>query len=124
MPLDDAYQIQDGSCVVADMTEAGTRFSDAACTEPFSYFPTSFSEFCATSLDSNRLGNAQSNNFELERWTLSPGTRFEVGALPLAGKKQPYVQRTNYKNAVGSGGNCALEMRIYKDNPNLSLIHI
>jgi len=118
LPLDDAYQIQDGSCVVADMTEAGTRFSDAACTESFSYFPTSFSEFCATSLDSNRLGNAQSNNFELERWTLSPGTRFEVGALPLAGKKQPYVQRTNYKNAVGSGGNCALEMRIYKDNPN------
>ena len=118
LPLDDVYQILDGSCVVADMSQAGTRFSDAACTDSFDYFPTSFSEFCATSLDSDRLGNAQSNSFELERWTLSPGTRFEVGALPLAGKKQPYVQRVNYKNAAGSGGNCALEMRIYKDNPD------
>ena len=118
LPLDDTYQILNGSCVVADISQTGTRFSDAACTDSFDFFPTSFSEFCATALDSNRLGNAQSNDFELERWTLSPGTRFEVGALSLAGKKQPYVQRVNYKNAVGSGGNCALEMRIYKDSPN------
>ena len=118
LPRNEAYEILNGSCVIADMTQAGTRFSDAACTDSFDYYPTDFAEFCATSLNANRLGNAQSNSFELERWTFSPGTRFEVGVLPLAGKTQPYVQRINYKNAAGAVGNCALEMRIYKDNPD------
>jgi len=118
LPVNEAYQWSNGACVTADLNVAGTYFSDAACSESFDYFPTSFSEFCATSLVSSRLGNAQSNSFELQRWSLSPGTRFEVGALPVAGKQQPYVQRVNYKNAAGSGGNCALEMRVYKGNPN------
>lgn len=118
LPVTSAYELRDGSCVVSDLSGEGTLFSEASCSNPFEYFPTDFSQFCATSLDSRRLGNAQSNSFELQRWTLSPGTRFDLGALPLEAKNQPYVQRVNYKNALGDGGNCALEMRIYKDNPN------
>lgn len=118
LPVTAAYEWRDGSCLIADQNAAGTHFSDAGCTRSFEYYPTGFSEFCATALDAQRLGNAQSNSFELQRWSLSPGTRFDLGALPLEGKNQPYVQRVNYKNAQGVNGNCALEMRIYKVNPN------
>lgn len=118
LPLTPAYQSSNLSCVVADRSRQGTHFSDAACRDSFEYFPTTFSEFCATALDSQRLGNAASNSFELQRWTLSPGTRFDVSALPLEGNSQPYVQRVNYKNAQSDIGNCALEMRIYKSDPN------
>ena len=118
LPVATAYEWRGGSCVSADQTIEGTHFSDAGCTRPFEYYPTSFSEFCATALDSQRLGNAQSNSFELQRWSLSPGTRFDLSALPLEAKNQPYVQRVNYKNAQTDNGNCALEMRVYKVNPN------
>ena len=113
-----AYQSNNTSCVVADRSAEDTHFSDAACSDSFEYYPTTFSEFCATALDSQRLGNAESNSFELQRWTFSPATRFDVSALPLEGNNQPYVQRINYKNAQSDIGNCALEMRIYKSDPN------
>lgn len=118
LPVTPAYEWRNGSCVVADSNQSGDRFSDATCSEAFDYFATDFADFCAASLDAKRLGNAQSNSFELNRWTLSPGTRFEVGALPIAGKRQPYVQRLNYKNVQTDIGNCALEIRVYKDQPN------
>lgn len=111
------YQLANSACVVADTSTDGVRYSDASCTEAFDFFQTSFSDFCAVALDADRLGNAQSNSFELQQWTLSPATRFEIGALPVEGKAQPYVQRINYKNAAGNNGNCALEMRVYKDSP-------
>ncbi len=119
LPVVLAYELRNGSCVLADQSQQGTHYSDISCSSPFEYYPTSFTDFCATALDSKRLGNAQSNSFELQRWSLSPGTRFDLGALPLEGKNQPYVQRVNFKNAQGNNnGNCALEMRIYKDSPN------
>ena len=118
LPVTNTYEWRNNSCVVADQNNAGTQFSDASCSLPFEYFPTGFAEFCATALDSQRLGNAESNSFELQRWSLSPGTRFDISALPLDNKNQPYVQRVNYKNAQGNLGNCALEMRIYKSEPN------
>lgn len=118
LPVAAVYEWRDGSCVVVDHSEQGTYYSDASCINSFDFYPTSFSQFCATALDAQRLGNAQSNSIELQRWSLSPGTRFDLGALPLEGKSQPYVQRVNYKNAQGNMGNCALEMRIYKSDPN------
>lgn len=118
LPVTTAYELREGSCVVADLSEEGTLFSDPNCSTAFDYYPTSFPEFCAYALDSQRLGNAQSNSFELQRWSLSPGTRFDVSALPLEGNHQPYVQRVNFKNAQSDIGNCALEMRIYKTHPN------
>ncbi len=117
LPVPAAYQWVDGSCVMADQNSEATRFTDSNCSLPFDYFPTSFANFCATALESQRLGNAESNSVELQRWSLSPATRFDISALPLEGKTQPYVQRVNYKNVQGAEGNCALEMRVYTDNP-------
>lgn len=121
LPMPASYELVNGSCVISDRSVEGTQFSDASCSQPFEYYPTTFSDFCATALNTQRLGNAQSNSFELDRWTLSPGTRFDIGALPIAGKQQPYVQRVNYKNAQSPVGNCALEMRVYSAGPTNDL---
>jgi len=117
LPRSSVYQLNNGVCEVAGVDQAATLYGDSSCAIPFDFFPTTFSEFCGVALDSNQLGNAAANSFELQRWSLSPGSRFEIGVESIEGKQQPFVQRRNYKNAIAANGNCALEMRVYKDNP-------
>ena len=64
------------------------------------------------------LGNAAANSDQHARWTLSPGTRFDVGALSISGKQQPFIQRQSYKQVQTAAGTCDLEMRVYSSDPN------
>lgn len=122
LPAPPVYENINGNCVISENVGnagyIGDLYGDAACVEPFGFYATSFADYCAVALNSNRLGNAASNSGELQRWSVSPGSYFEIGALPIAGKARPFVQRVNYKNVPNEQGNCSLEMRIYKDNPS------
>jgi len=111
------YQQTSAGCVASDLSTETTLFGDAACTESFQYFPTSYAEFCQAVLAPGRVGNANSRTEQLQRWTKSPGGSLEIGALPIEGKVLPFVQRVNYKNVGTAGGNCGLEMRVYKGSP-------
>ncbi len=96
----------------------GTYFSDSSCLESFEFTPTSLAQYCQTALNSDRLGNPESNGGVLNSWTLSPGTRFDLSAVSLQGKPQPYVQSRSYKSVATVAGECQLEMRVYTDQPN------
>ncbi|MFK7856795.1 MAG: hypothetical protein AB8B79_21940, partial [Granulosicoccus sp.] len=116
------YQLTNNGCEASqipstDTLNATTWYAEPACQLPLEYYSNSTVEFCTQFLDTQRLGNAASNVEQLERWTLSPGTRFDIGALPLADKKQPFTQRVNYKTVDTLQGECRLEMRIHSVNP-------
>jgi acetyl esterase/lipase len=114
LPLPVAYNNRSGACELeTDFSAAGTLYSDAGCTSGFDYYPTALLDFCNVALSPEQLGNAAANSGQLQRWTLSPGTRFDVGALSISGKQQPYVQRQSYKQVQTAAGVCDLEMRIY-----------
>jgi acetyl esterase/lipase len=120
------YRVSDLGCELTQIPTASVTgqdvvadpwFIDARCQLPLDYFETSTVDYCTQVLDTQRLGNADSFQDELGRWTLSPGTRFDIGAVPLAGKQQPFTQRVNYKSVSTSMGECALEMRIHSTVP-------
>ncbi len=94
-------------------TVTGQVWSDANCQQALDYSPTSVSAYCNVALDSDRLGNAASNPLELQRFTHSPGTRFDISALTSEGLIQPFMQRFNYKQVDTPRGSCELEMRVY-----------
>ncbi|MDB4223682.1 alpha/beta hydrolase, partial [Granulosicoccus sp.] len=120
------YRLGDQGCQLSQIpttsaNELGTTtqswFVDAQCQLPLDYFETSTVDYCTQVLDTQRLGNADSFEDELGRWTLSPGTRFDIGAVPLSGKQQPFTQRVNYKSVFTAMGECSLEMRIHSAVP-------
>lgn len=116
-----AYSNSSGACVIeTDFTEAGTLYTDASCSTGFDFYPTLLQDFCTVALSSDLLGNGAVNSGQLARWTLSPGTRFDVGALSISGKPQPYIQRVSYKQVQSDAGTCDLEMRIYSSQPTAS----
>ena len=94
-----------------------TIYSDAQCLNAIDYFATDTVDYCTQVLDAERLGNAASFPEQLNQWTLSPGTRFDIGALSLAGKLQPFTQRINYRTVTTDMGECQLEMRIHSSLP-------
>lgn len=120
------YHVSDLGCEMSQIPAASTTgleasvkswFVDAQCLLPLDYFETSTVDYCTQVLDIQRLGNADSFQDELGRWTLSPGTRFDIGAVPLVGKEQPFTQRVNYKTVSTTMGECSLEMRIHSAVP-------
>ena len=117
LPMPVAYSNRSGACEVeTDFSVAGTLYSDAACSAGFEYHPTSQVDFCAVALVPEQLGNGAINTDQHDSWTLSPGTRFDIGALSIAGKQQPYIQRRSYKRVQTAAGECDLEMRIYSSD--------
>jgi acetyl esterase/lipase len=101
--------------------EASTSalYVDASCQTALDFSPTSTVDYCNTVLDTQRLGNAAASPDKLGQWTLSPGTTFDIGALPLNGLLQPYTQRVRYKQVSSPMGECELEMRIHVPNPDI-----
>lgn len=99
---------------------AGRVYSDEQCLKTVNFLATSDVDFCSYVLDTERLGNAESSPETLDRWTLSPGTRFDIGAVPLSGLLQPFTQRVKYKQVTTAQGECSLEMRIHTLAPNAS----
>jgi len=116
-----AYSNRSGECLIeANYSVPGRLYTDAACINGFDYFPTPQLEYCKVILDSEQLGSADINPQQLGQWTLSPGTRFDVTALSVSGKQQPYVQRQSYKRVQTEAGICDLEMRVYTSQPDQS----
>lgn len=118
------YTLSENGCELADSLHSATRdqsasepvnswYVDAQCQVPIDFYPTTTQDYCDAVLDNNRLGNADSRREQLGRWTFSPGTRFDIGAVPLQGRPQPFTQRVQYKQVATSMGQCALEMRIH-----------
>ena len=92
-------------------------YADAACQLSLETVHTDALAFCATVIDEGRLGNAAADPDTLERWTLSPGTRLDVLALPLAGSGQPFTKRLRWKTVDTPQGRCELEMRVHAAHP-------
>ncbi len=107
----------DASGHVRQLIDNTTWFVDSACQDAVDFQTTSTVEFCATVLDTERLGNAASNVDELGQWTLLPSTRFDIGAVSLVGQTQPFTQRVKYKSVTTDMGECALEMRVHSPLP-------
>jgi acetyl esterase/lipase len=110
------YTREGDTCVSADLSMPAARdyFTDSRCSSSVAYRPTPYAEFCAQALAPERLGNAVDIDSTTPHWTLTPGTRFDISIVPLAGNHQPFMQRTRYKEVM----DCHLEMRIYKRSPH------
>lgn len=124
LPVSPVYQLATGSCEklineqVSDAILNQTQlYSDHQCQAPIDTTATSELDFCAYVLDTNSLGNAAARADTLNQWTLSPGTRFDIGALSLEGNTQPFTQRVEYARVSTAQGECSLEMRIHSLAP-------
>ena len=113
------YRAQDNTCsaVTSDVESVQTLYTDAACQQAFPYRTTPLVEYCLRTLDKQQLGNADDLLGQTPYWTLSPGNRFDLGALSLESVVQPYVTSVAYKQVETAGGTCSLEMRVYKSSP-------
>lgn len=116
-----AAQIPAGSntddALMVEQANATSWYADDACQLPVDFNAITTIDYCRAVLDTQRLGNAASFTDQLQQWTLSPGTRFDIGAVPLAGKLQPFTQRLNFKSVATQMGQCELEMRIHAPLP-------
>ena len=92
--------------------------TDAACQRPLDVAPGDVAAFCRTVLDDGRLGNAGVDPETLDAWTLSPGTRLDILARPLAGETQPFTRRVRWKTVETDQGLCELGMRIHTLRPD------
>lgn len=120
------YKIENGMCratlqhlpsVEGSIIPDDQLYSDAACIDPIAFVPESQEQWCANVLSEERFGNGELLGETRDAWSLSPATRFDIGALTLEGKHQPYVNRTVYKTVTTAGGQCSLEMRVYAAQP-------
>ncbi len=114
------------NAILADaiLCESAASFLSPINTEsqlPSNYRASTVGEYCDVALDPNRLGNAASMPEELGQWTHSPGSRFDISALSVAGKTQPFMRRFAYKRVQTSRGMCELEMRVYSSSANPSM---
>ena len=109
--------VQEGESCVARTPddESLDYFSDAACEKAVDFNETPVQDYCDALLDSEVLGEGQ--GVVDDQWTLSPGSRLDVGARPLDGVLWPYLQRRIYREVETSNGLCSLEMRVYAPSP-------
>ena len=114
------YKRVESQCVsvVPDEDRAVSYYQDASCTAPLSFSPTSLYRYCELLLDPSSLGEGE--GIVTDEWTLSPGTRLDLGARSLDAVGQPYLQRTIYRNIETAGGLCSLEMRVYSPRPGIT----
>jgi len=113
MPVAPLYSKATGACEPGKPDQSGEYFQDTGCTAGLQFYRTGQQEFCAQSVDKQRLGNGAVVN---AGWTLSPGTRYDIGVQPLQGLMQPYRQSISYRRIATDAGECQLEMRIYKNS--------
>lgn len=120
LPAHSLYSMASGTCEIVEPVESGQYFGDRDCQTELRYQQTNLADFCNVALNENRLGNAASFPNSLNTWTRSPGTTFDISALPLSGS-QPYSLRVPYKSVDSDSGQCQLEMRIYDQTPGSSI---
>jgi len=118
MPVEPLYTMEGNTCVSLEPDDDESRryFNDMACTSPVNFAYTSLSSHCSLLLDSTLLG--EGNGIVDNAWTLTPGTRLDLGARSLEGVSQPYMQRHVYRTIETPRGTCNLEMRVYSSTPD------
>ena len=116
MPVNPVYAQAgtDCSAVTPDSSEI-QYFSDDNCQIPLPFENTSLFSHCNLLLDADLLG--EGNGITTPTWTLSPGSRLDLGARSLEDVVQPYLQRQVYRTVDTPRGTCSLEMRVYADSP-------
>lgn len=114
------YERVENQCVsvVPDQNRADSYYEDASCTIPVNFSNTSLYSYCELLLDPSSLGEGE--GIVTDEWTLSPGTRLDLGARSLDGVWQPYMLRTIYQTMETAGGLCSLEMRVYSPKPGIT----
>ena len=125
LPHKPLYQLADeGGCAAVQLNTSDDSvggnalfYVDPSCQVTADYRHTNTVDYCQTVLDRQRLGNADASPDQLRSWTLSPGTRFDIGAASVTGLLQPFTQRIAYKRVDTAMGECALEMRIHAPQP-------
>ncbi|MEJ2693830.1 MAG: alpha/beta hydrolase, partial [Candidatus Thiodiazotropha sp.] len=69
----------------------------AALPQSAPFQETAYAQYCLNASGAEKLGNAEDNDMvPLDTWTLTPGTRFDIGVKSIAGNYQPYMQRVKY----------------------------
>ena len=118
MPVAPLYTDAGGSCEAVAGTAAsdGSYFADADCRTSLEFRRSEQQAYCALALDETNLGNGAGLP-DAGYWTLTPGSRYDLGTLSINGKQQPYLHRTVYRRIETEAGLCELEMRVYKNNP-------
>jgi acetyl esterase/lipase len=113
------FAMEQAQCVSVVPNNDGDAnyYLDENCTSPLSFSPTSLFSYCDLVLDPSSLGEGE--GIVADQWTLSPGSRLDLGARSLDGVAQPYLQRTIYRDIETEGGLCSLEMRIYSPRPGV-----
>lgn len=112
MPINPLYVQDQGECLPRTPDESSQNYySDADCSKSIDFSATPLLEHCELLLDPDLLGEGE--NLVPDAWTLSPGSRLNLGARTLDGVLQPYLQRRIYRTVDTPGGSCSLEMRIY-----------
>jgi len=116
MPVEPVYTLEGLDCtaVLPDDSDS-IFFTDPTCLTPLDYETTSLASHCSLLADSDQLGEGAGITTPV--WTLSPGSRLDVGARPLEGVVQPYLQRLIYRTINTDRGVCSLEMRVYATSP-------
>jgi acetyl esterase/lipase len=114
------FAVEESLCVSAVPNENrnASYYLDEACSIPVNFSPISLYNYCELLLDPSTLGEGE--GAVPDQWTLSPGTRLDLGARSLDDVGQPYLQRRTYRNIETAGGICNLEMRIYSPRPGIT----
>lgn len=114
------YTLSGTNCVsvVPGSGASNGYYTDSACSTSINFEPTSLLSHCEVLLDASSLGEGA--GLVEDAWTLSPGTKIDLGARSLDGLAQPYLQRRIYRTVETLGGSCDLEMRVYSPKPGVS----
>jgi acetyl esterase/lipase len=100
----------------AGIAAPGTYFADSQCTRAISFTPFTHARYCKETLDPQRLGNGALLQSSLPAWSLAPGTRLDFSVEDISQNHQPFLTRAVYKRVSSAAGECALEMRVYKES--------
>lgn len=116
MPVNPVYTQVSGDCsAVVPRSSDINYFTDATCQVPLLFESTTLLNHCGLLLNPDQLG--EGIGISTPTWTISPGSRLDLGARSLDGIVQPYLQRQIYRTVDTPRGTCSLEMRIYADSP-------
>ncbi len=111
------YQADREACVQTDQPLHGeSYFADASCQIAFDFLSQAPAEFCEELLDPSTLGNAARLQGKDKGWALSHGASIHLGVRSIAQRKQPFMQRVNYRQVETANGLCQLEMRVFKSD--------
>ena len=128
MPVAPLYREAGGGCSAGlpDVASAQDAwYLDAACSLPVEVEHTSLAAWCDTVLQPGTLGEGPArpgrpggaNGAGAPVWTLSPGSRLDLGARPLGGVPRPWRTDEVFRRIGTPRGTCELQMRIHAPAP-------